>query len=169
MAIVRGQWYQWKALPDRFYRVNNVLPNGYVQMYPYDTVKYQYFYQTQAYILANFRLISYPVQYALLNGGGAGKVDITRSSIVHWPVISARLSTTSSVESAHCRVPTELLGMVRSVTRFKKAHLYLRTFATSGSVKAHSKTTKAGLVNPLALEGHLATQGRVVQAHCDQG
>lgn len=184
MAIVRGQWYQWKIYPDQFYRISVV--SSYVQLYPYDTTRYQVIYVSQAYLQANFRLLASAPQNFLLDGKTSGTSSVTRAQVVHPPVIWGSVSSQSAVSQATDLLDTTLRGTVRQLMRITKSKMYLSVIQTRGNVASHSSVI-ANFTPPQAIGGHVsshsaikgsdftvyplggyvATQGRVVQAHAD--
>lgn len=183
MAIVRGQWYQWKAHPDQFYRAS-VVTSTYVQLYPFDSTKYPPMFVTPAYVQANFRLLSYTPQYMLLDGLAPGKTSITRANLVEAPVVWGSVTGNSSVSQSHALLDTTLRGKVNQFVQVTKSILYLSQMQTRGSVLASNyaignftpaphlaghvnalSTTKGSDFTVYPLGGHLASRGSVVQAH----
>jgi hypothetical protein len=152
MAIVRGQWYQWKIYPDQFYKVSVV--SSYVQLYPYDTTRYQVIYVSQAYLQANFRLLASAPQNFLLDGKASGTSSVTRANVVHPPVIWGSVSSNSTVSKATGLLDTTLRGRVRQLMMVTKSKTYLSTIQTSGNVLSHSSII-GNFTPPQALGGHV--------------
>lgn len=187
MAIVRGQWYQWKVHPDQFYKVSVVAPT-YIQLYPYDTSRYPPMYVTSAYVQANFRLLPSPPQNFLIDGAASGKLSITRANLVHPPVIWGSVSGKGTVAQSHALLDTTLRGKARGLFRLGKSTSYLSTIQVhanvtstsyvignftpaptlAGHVTAHSGT-KGSDFSVYPLGGNLGAHWRVLQAQADQG
>lgn len=184
MAIVKGQWYQWKIYPDQFYRVSVV--SSYIQLYPFDTTRYQVIYVNAAYLQANFRLLATSPQYFLIDGAASGTSALTRAFIVKDKVISGSVTGQSSVSQSHALLDTTLRAKVRRILLVTKARLYLTALQIHGNVQAESfvignfnpAPTTSGHVSAVAhimgsdftvypLEGVVNASGRVVQAHAD--
>lgn len=184
MAIVRGQWYQWKLYPDQFYRVSVV--SSYVQLYPYDTTRYQVIYVSQAYLQANFRLLASAPQNFLLDGGSGGTASVTRAYTVQPPVIWGNVTARADIPQSHALLDTTLRGRVHQILLVTKAKAYLTAIQVFATIESHSSVTGyftpaptlAGHVTSHSatqgsdfsvypLGGHLASQGRVVQAQAN--
>ena|ERR1700751_2855923 len=185
MAIVRGQWYQWKIYPDRFYRVNYLYSNGYVQLLPLDSSAYSAVFNTQTYIQTNFRLLTFYPQYMLLNGGSGEKLSKKRAYGIAGPFITATTVGPVQTVHAHAMVDTRLKGKGRARLAVDKARLGLTQLQISGSLQAHAHVygnfvqhILTGSVHAVyhgtgrieskyPLGGHVAAQGRVVQAQAN--
>lgn len=184
MAIVKGQWYQWKIYPSQFYRVSNV--SGYIQLYPFDSTRYSVIYVQSSYLQANFRLLAISPQYFLLDGGATGIAANTRAYVVQGPVIWGSASSKGSVSESHALLDTTLRGKVRGLFLLPKSKTFLSTMQTRGNVQAHSSVIGnftpvqelTGHVTALAgikgsdftvypLEGNVAARGAVVQAQAN--
>jgi hypothetical protein len=184
MAIVKGQWYQWKLYPDHFYRVTVV--SAYVQLYPYDSTRYQTMNVSQAYLQANFRLLASSPQYFLLDGGAAGNASTTRAVVLDDLVVWGSVQSTSHAPHTTALLDTTLHGIVRERLEITKSRIFLSVLQTHGNVLSHSRvignftpaptvggqvTAHSGIkgsdftVYPLG--GYVAATGRVVQAQAN--
>lgn len=185
MAIVRGQWYQWKAHPDQFYRVS-VVNVSYIQLYPYDTTKYQVMYVAPTYLQLNFRLLASAPQNFLLDGAVDSKTSVTRAYVLDDLVVWGSASASGSVSHSADLLDTTLRGKVRNLIRITRASSFLSRIQARGSVLSYStafgnftpKPTLAAQVishfsatgsdfTVYPLGGNLAGQGRVVQAQAN--
>lgn len=165
MAIVRGQWYQRILYPGQFYRVVTVT-SSYVQLYPYDTTSYPPLNTNAVYVQNNFRLLAASPQNMLLNGEVTGKAANTRAYVLTDLLIWGNVTGVSDIPQSHALLDTTLRGRVHRLLRVTKARATLSRLQANGSVQSHSHITGAGYsVYPLG--GHLAAQGRVVQAHAN--
>jgi hypothetical protein len=184
MAIVKGQWYQWKIYPNQFYRVSAI--SSAIQLYPFDTTKYQVIYVPAAYLQANFRLLATSPQYFLIDAEVSGTSHLTRSFVVKDKVVSGSVSGQSSVSHSHALLDTTLRAKIRRILLVTKARLYLSAVQMSGNVQAESfvignftpAPSTSGHVSAVAhimgsdftvypLEGEVNASGRIVQAHAD--
>lgn len=159
MAIVKGQWYQWKIYPDQFYRVSNV--SGYIQLYPFDTTRYQVIYVNAAYLQANFRLLATSPYYFLLDGAATGTSAVTRAYVVKDKVISGSVAGQASVSQSHALLDTTLRAKIRRILLVTKARVYLTTIQINGTVQAESFVI--GNFNPTpTASGHVAATSHIV-------
>lgn len=144
MAVLRGQYYQYKAIPLNFCFVVRVYSTSKIQMIDVD-----YNIQivlSEAQILSRYTLVPYLPQNRVfcttaVSQGGAHGFALTGD------FLSGSVQTHGAVNRLKAFAPT-----------------YLRS-----KIHGYAGVTQAGLINPLVLGGYLAAQGTVVQAHADQG
>jgi len=145
MTVLRGQYYQWKILPNQFYFVSRIfsptkillfeLPDGFQV------------YQTTAQIEANYTLLDFLPENRLWGPGAGDRSGVSLAYCLTGDFLSARVGAQHQTLKAKAFAPT-----------------YLR-----GRLISQELVISAGLINPLVLGGNLAAQGRVVQAQADQG
>lgn len=145
MTVVRGQYYQYKLLPDQFYQVTRIYSPTKIQMLE---MTYRVsIIQTETQIAANFTLLSYLPQNRIHGTAYIPHMTMGLASILTGDFLSARVEAHYSAPKTKAFAPT-----------------YLRARSAN-----HAMISQAGLINPLILGGNLAAQGRVVQAQADQG
>jgi|SRR5690242_2502278 len=185
MAIVKGQWYQWKLYPDRFYHVS-VVTASYIQLYPYDTTRYPIMNLPPSYVQANFRLLSGMPQNFLIDGATTSKTSVTRAQIIDSLPIWGSASAKGAVSHSADLLDTTLRGKVRNLIRVTRSTLYLSRIQARGSLQAHSSVlglftphptlgghvlahsaTKGSDFTVYPLGGHVASHGSVVQAQAN--
>lgn len=145
MTVLRGQYYQYKLLPDQFYQVIRVYSPVKIQMleltYRFSIIR------TETQVDDNFTLLTSVPENRIHGTAYMPHFQMGLASILTGDFLSGR------VDSYHQATKTKAF-----------APTYLRVRSAN-----HAMVTQAGLINPLILGGNLATQGRVVQAHADQG
>jgi len=143
MAVLRGQYYQSKILPDQFYFVSRIFSPIKILLFEYPD-GFQ-IYQTTAQIEANYTLLdSLPQNRLKFTGGGSAGVSVAYGLTDAF--LSARVESHNLLH-AKAFAPTRLRARLT----------------------AHGKVFHAGLINPLILGGHLAAQGTVLQAQANNG
>lgn len=144
MTAQRGQYYQYKAIPEQFYFVLRVFSPTKIQLLNVDNSYSVYATQTQLntqYILQDFLPENRISCITESSKSGAHGFALTT------PFVYGSVSSHSAVAKHKAFAPT-----------------YLR-----GKAGGKHNTSHAGLINPLVLGGRLAITGRVVQASVNQG
>lgn len=136
MALVRGQWYQWKVHPNEFYRVSFI--GTYIQLYPFDSTKYQVIYVTPAYLQANFRLLITSPQNFLIDANVTSESAVTRADVVKDKVVWGSVTGKVLVSQSHALLDTTLRAKVWQRFLTPKSVAYLSAIQARGSVQAHS-------------------------------
>ena len=144
MTVLRGQYYQSKAVPLNFCFVIRVFSPAKIQMIDVDY---------------NFQVIVNETQLA------------ARYTLVPFlPENRVHSITERSYSGAHGFALTTpfVSGSVQSVGTATKHKAFAPTYLRGRLTKQHAML-QANLINPLVLGGYLAAQGRVVQAQADHG
>lgn len=184
MAIVKGQWYQWNVHPTQFYRVSTV--SAYIQLYPFDTTKYQVMYVSQAYLVANFRLLATSPQYFLIDGETSSTSAVTRAYVVGPPVVWGSVSSHGEVSQSHALLDTTLRAKIWQRFLIPKSRAFISAIQIFANVQSRDSVTGYFTPAPTAaghvvahaaikgsdftvypLGGHVNASGRIVQAQAN--